>query len=400
MLNLLLSFVRKTLLLLCIAISSNLFATECNEPKSTLKVSLSNAFPTLPSIASPIAMTQPKKYSSFWFMLTREGEILSFENKESSKSFSKVLDIRNKVDIRLEMGLTGATFHPNYPQDNRLFFVYNDKTRKGRSTLSSIEINPKTLKAEIKTEKVLLTLPQQQPNHNGGNLSFGPDNMLYVGFGDGGYDMASSQSLNNLYGSILRIDVNTSPYAIPKDNPFNKGQDKCDAGTSSQKCPEVFAYGLRNPWRFSFDKQTGELWVADVGEDTYEEINRVEAGKNYGWPSMEGDICFDNKPCKKENLALPVTQYDYEGPQSIVGGYVYRGEKFPALKGHYIFTDTFGTILYSVKADAKSVTKPNTLLTTGRKSVSFAEGNDGEIYLLNFEAERGDVVHLLTGSCH
>lgn len=374
-------------------------AGECTAPKAKLEVTLENAFPELSGIEAPIAMTQPKRDSSFWFIVTRKGQVLSFDNKKNAKQARKVLDIRDRVDTRLEMGFTSAVFHPQYPKDKRLFFVYNDKRHNGRSTAASIEINPETRVADIKSEKNLLTLVQQQPNHNGGNIIFGPDNMLYLAFGDGGYDMSSSQNLKNLHGSILRIDVSKEPYIVPADNPFNKGQKKCVRGEASHICPEIFAYGLRNPWRFSFDKDTDQLWLADVGEDTYEEINRINAGKNYGWYTMEGNICSNNKPCDKNKFVLPITQYGYDGPQSIVGGYVYRGKKSPALQGHYIFTDTFSSILYTLNANTKELTSPNNLFKTGRKAVSFAQGNDGEIYLLNFEAERGDTIHSLVGHC-
>lgn len=379
----------------CLSLSQIANAKEC----SNLSAGLENAFPNLPSVPYPTALKQASKDTSFWAIVLRDGEILVFENDPKVKKYKTLLDIKSKVDVRLEMGMTGAAFHPDYPSDKRLFVVYNNVKKKGQSTVSSFIVDPKSHVASAQSEKVLLTLDQQAQNHNGGDITFGPDKMLYIGFGDGGYDMATSQDLNNLYGSIIRIDVSQSPYGIPNDNPFNKGQNLCSSGSGKEKCPEIFAYGLRNPWRISFDLKTGDLWTADVGEDSFEEVNRIQKGANYGWPIMEGGSCFDNKPCSKKGLALPISGYDYDGPQSIVGGYVYRGKLSPALDGKYIFGDTFSSQYYSIEANAKEGSSYKEIFHGGRKVASLAQDTDGEVYLLNFEADFGDLIYRIVAQC-
>ncbi len=360
---------------------------------------IENAFPNLPPLRAPITLKHPQKDSSFWMVVLRDGEILSFDNDPKAKSYTPMLDIKSKVDVRLEMGMTGAAFHPNFPKDKRIFVVYNNSQKKGQSTLSSFEVDPKTRVADLKSETVILTLDQLAQHHNGGDVAFGPDNMLYVSFGDGGYDMGTPQNLNNLYGSIIRIDIDKSPYGIPKDNPFNTGQSLCSSGTGKEKCPEIYAYGLRNPWRFSFDQKTKELWVADVGEESFEEVNRIQKGGNYGWPVMEGSKCSENKPCNKSKFSMPVSGYDYEGPQSIVGGYVYRGKLSPALEGKYIFGDTFSSEYYAVDAKATEGSSYMELFNGRRKVASLAQGGDGEVYLVNFEADYGDVIYRIAAKC-
>lgn len=363
-------------------------AQQCDSPT----IELENAFPQLPAVARAVDMKSVPPTGDLWAIAQRAGRIQTFENSATAAQLSTMLDIRKKVDVRLEMGLTGFALHPRYPEDARLFVAYNDKQHDGRSTLSSFAVDPLTHIADANSELVLLTLQQPALNHNGGYLMFGPDGKLYTAFGDGGYDRSSSQNLTNLYGTVLRLDINHQPYRAPKDNPFNQRETLCTQGVNANLCPEIFAYGFRNPWRFSFDSKTQQMWLADVGEHSFEEVNRVNAGNNYGWPIMEGSLCFDNKPCSKEGLTLPVTGYDNPGTQSIVGGYVYRGSQSPALSGHYIFTDTFAPMLYSIAADAQEGSALQHHFNTGLKVASMAQGLNGEIYLLNFEAKKGDVI--------
>lgn len=381
---------------ICSFLAPMVFAVECKNPKITYE----NAFPKLPPMSAATAMVQTPKDDSFWVLALREGEVVTFKNSETANAqdVKTMLNISSKVDVRAEMGMTGVALHPDYPSDNRLFVVYNNSRKNGQSTLASYKVDTKTRKADPASEEVLLTLDQEAQHHNGGHIGFDKNNYLYVTFGDGGFNMGDSQNLKNLYGSILRIDVSTSPYKIPQDNPFNQKQALCKSGKGSKNCPEIYAYGFRNPWRFSFDKKTGDLWVTDVGEESYEEINLVKAGKNYGWPHMEGPDCFDNKPCDKTKFVPPFSGYDYEGQQSIVGGYVYRGNSSPAMQGHYIFGDSFESTYYSVNtsSDGKKIQKQ---FNSGRKIVTLAEGNDGEIYIVNFEGDYADLVYRLKASC-
>ncbi len=363
------------------------------------EVSLQASFPSLPILDSPLAMVQPSSDSSFWFVALREGRVVTIDNQASADQFNEVLDISNQVTTTLEKGLTGMAIHPDYPQDNRVFLVYNDSNESGRSTVSSFTVNTTTQEIDPNSESVLFTLPQPAHNHNGGDIAFGHDDLLYVAFGDGGADRQTSQQLFNLHGAVVRIDVSGSSYEIPNDNPFNTGQARCltgeRTGNDETACPEIYAYGFRNPWRWSFDRLTGDLWIADVGESTFEEVNRVISGGNYGWPVMEGNICSDGQSCDTSSYQLPITQYPRSVGVSTVGGYVYRGDRWPSLQGQYIWGDTFSSQFLSVPADSEPGADYTEIFNSSRLIAAMAEGNDGEIYLLNLDGGEGDGVYQL-----
>ncbi len=232
---------------------------------------------------------------------------------------------------------------------------------------------------------------QSRSNHNGGDIAFGPDGFLYAAFGDGGGagdPDGNGQDISNLLGSIVRIDVDSAPeiYAIPDDNPFASEQ-KCAQGFSAgiNGCPEIFAWGFRNPWRFSFDSVAGDLWTGDVGQNSWEEIDRVELGGNYGWNTREGAHCYSpSSGCATENLIDPITEYGHDVGFSVTGGYVYRGTAIPGLIGFYVFGD-FGTgRLWVVAADSPIGTAPIELADTTLAIAAFAQGVDGELYVLNY----------------
>ncbi len=356
------------------------------------------AFPSLPVLSQPMAMMQLPNDSSRWVLALRDGRLVTFANNSSTDAIATVLDIRSQVTISGEFGFTGFAFSPNYPVDNRVFVLYSDINQSGRSTLSSFDVDTQNLTAS--NEQILLTLEQPATNHNGGNIAFGPDGYLYAGFGDGGGDATTSQDLNNLHGSLIRIDVNQSPYRIPSDNPFNTGQARCEIGEAvgSNQCPEIYAYGFRNPWRWSFDSTTGNLWLGDVGESTFEEIDRVSAGGNYGWPIMEANSCHNSSSCDMSGLELPITQYGRSTGVSIVGGYVYRGSAIPDLGGQFIFGDTFGQSILSVPSNSSSGSAFAPLTTSGLTLGSFAQDQEGEIYALDLASSGiGDAIYRLTG---
>ena len=360
-------------------------------------VSITASFPSLPWIGAPLAMVQPINDSSFWLVASRSGQVVRFDNQANVSAYATVLDISSQVSTVFEMGMTGLAIHPNYPQDNRVFIVYNDSRNQGRSTLSSFTVNISDGIIDPNSENVQLTLPQPANNHNGGDIAFGNDNLLYVSFGDGGFDATESQNLTNLHGTILRIDVSGNAYTIPNANPFNSGQSLCNSGSrASGQCPEIYAFGFRNPWRFSFDQLTGELWVADVGESTFEEVNRVILGGNYGWPIMEGNACFDSNNCDTTGLSLPVTQYPRSVGVSTVGGYVYRGSQSPSLGGLYIWGDTFSSQFLAVLANAPVGSDNTPIFNSGRLIAAMAQGNDGEVYLLNLDGSPGDEIYRVT----
>ena len=367
-------------------------------------LALEPAFPDLPSLTfgdnmGPIAMQQPPENSGIWYAASRNGVISWFTNSTSATTLNTVIDISTTVSTSGERGLTGMAIHPNFPEDNRIFVLYNDSSASGRSTIASFEVNTTTNTANPSSEIQLLTLdrPSSTLFHNGGDLAFGLDGMLYASFGDALF-ANFSQALNNLHGTIIRVDVSGSEYTIPNDNPFNTGQARCDTGTSTgANCPEIFAYGFRNPWRFSIDQVTGQLWVGDVGEDTFEEVDRVISGGNYGWPIMEANQC-SNPGCDTTGLELPVTQYGRSQGVSITGGYVYRGPSIPSLQGTYIFNDTFPGRLFSVAADADIGTPVNELLSPPGTIAAAAQSNNGEIFFLNLNGSDGGNIFQLTAS--
>jgi glucose/arabinose dehydrogenase len=240
--------------------------------------------------------------------------------------------------------------------------------------------------ADTKGE-VIMEIPQPESNHNGGCLAFGPDGYLYIGLGDGGGagdkhgTIGNGQNLNTWLGKILRIDVDSKkPYAVPPDNPF--------VGRKNVK-PEIYAYGLRNPWRFSFDRGSGKLFCADVGQDAWEEINLIEKGKNYGWRIMEGKHCYNpSTGCNTSGLTLPITEYDHEIGISVCGGYVYRGKMYSSLRGIYFFADWSGKVFF-LKQEKDGTWKRGDVVADnnrtndmGSKINSMGEDENGEIYFI------------------
>ena len=253
-----------------------------------------------------------------------------------------------------------------------------------QSVVSEFTANVNPLRADIASERILLKIDQPESNHNGGEIKFGPDGFLYIGLGDGGGagdrhgERGNGQNLNTHLGKILRIDVNTDKsYLIPQDNPFVENK--------SAK-PEIWAYGFRNPWRFSFDKKSGKLFVADVGQNQYEEVNIVERGGNYGWKIMEANHCFEpEKNCNMQGLKTPIFEYEHSEGISITGGYVYNGTEHSGLMGKYIFADWTGPMFFLEqsgdiwkKGNIELINKPSGDL----KVLGFAEDKDGELYIL------------------
>lgn len=293
------------------------------------------------------------------------------------------LDITDRVRYGGEQGLLGLAFHPAYKANGR-FFVNYVRRSDGATVIAEFRVSSDPDRADP-MERPLLVVPQPYPNHKGGMVEFGPDGLLYIALGDGGSagDPGNrGQNRNELLGKLLRIDVDRgSPYAIPRDNPF--------AGSGGR--PEIFAYGLRNPWRFSFDRETGELWVADVGQDDWEEIDLVTRGGNYGWRIMEGTHCFrPREGCAREGLIPPVAEYGHEkGRCSITGGYVYRGTRLPALRGAYLYGDYCSGEIFALTAGTQQ-----TLLSTGLQIASFGQDQDGELYVV----DHGGTIQRIVGA--
>lgn len=357
-------------------------------PPSVPSIALEQVFTQLP-LAQPIVMKQAPGDATRWFVAERLGRVRVFANDPNVSTSDVFLDISSVVDASGEGGLLGFAFHPDFPQTPEVFVNY---TRTGASTplvsyVSRFYSADNGLTVDAGTEEILLTLAQEQSNHNGGDVHFGPDGNLYVSFGDsggGGDPRGYGQATNILHGSILRLNIDgNAPYETPVGNPF-AGNGLCLQGVGSAACPEIFAWGFRNPWRFSFDWVTGKLWVGDVGQGDWEEIDVVEAGLNYGWNVREGAHCYPpSATCNAAGLTDPVTEYGRSLGGSVTGGYVYRGSAVPDLLGWYVFADWSSGRVMAIPEDSAPGVAPDVLLESGISIVTFGVGVDGELYVVD-----------------
>jgi len=345
------------------------------------------AFPEL-SFTNPVDLQHPGDGTDRLFVVEQQGNIYVFENDASVSDKTLFLDITNRVDnTGNEEGLLGLAFHPNY-ENNGYFYVNYTANNPDRTIISRFEVSANNAdQADAASETVILTYEQPFSNHNGGQIAFGPDGYLYIASGDGGSGgdpQGNGQNRATLLGNILRIDVdNTSGnnnYAIPPDNPFvNNNQGYRE---------EIFAYGLRNPWRFSFDPATGRLFTGDVGQADLEEIDIIQSGGNYGWNIMEGTQCFVNDNCDTSGLILPIWEYGHsQGNASITGGFVYRGPTLNNLTGLYIYADFASGRIWAL--DISDIDNPeNTeLLDTDLLISSFGVDDENELYICAFDGK-------------
>ncbi len=293
------------------------------------------------------------------------------------------LDIRDRVGSgSLEQGLLSIIFHPNFPNDPRLFIYYTDK--QGDTHISSFIVEPESPGyADPDREIKLLSVAQPYANHNGGQLAFGPGGFLFAGFGDGGSandPLNHGQNPNSLLGTIIRIDVDSSGdgYGIPSTNPFVSDDNRRN---------EIWGWGLRNPWRFSFDRLTGDLYIADVGQNVWEEVHFQPAqspgGENYGWNILEGSRCFSQTNCNASGLEQPIFEYDHQGHCSVTGGYVYRGSAFPQLYGNYFVADYCSGNIWALIQEEDGTWTHRSVLDTEFVVSSFGQDVNGELYLLD-----------------
>ena len=360
-----------------------------------VSLSVERVFPAL-GFSQPVAMLQAPNDMSRWFVVEQGGVVRVFQNLPAVSAASAFIDISGLVTFSGEAGLLGMAFHPGFPTDPRVYLFYShtdagvlmSRLSEFSSTDGGATLNPGT-------EKILITLPKpnNESNHNGGNLAFGPDSQLYAGIGDGGGGndqhgtTGNAQNPNTLFGKMLRIQIaaTSGTYGIPNSNP-NFGNPLCNVnGAGTQPCPEIFALGLRNPWRWSFDRGTGQLWVGDVGQSAMEEVDRVNLGGNYGWRCFEGTRTNTDVSCGVPGPFIPpVAQYGRNVGVTVTGGYVYRGTRLPGLVGRYIFADFgFGTI-FSIDATAQGVLQMTEGFASGLAPSSFGEGLDGELYVVDY----------------
>ena len=312
----------------------------------------------------------------------QDGRIWFFDKERLEEEhifLPEPLHIRDRVnDKGWEEGLLGLALSPH---SDRQLYVYYTASNPRRSVVSRFDYSVPRKTINPGSELVILETPQPYANHNGGQLAFGPDGYLYIGLGDGGAagdPQRNGQDASTLLGTILRIDVSEAlmeqPYTIPPDNPFVDGGGR----------PEIWAYGLRNPWRFSFDRETGELWAGDVGQNRWEEVDIIERGGNYGWNAMEGNHCFrPPENCQQDDMILPVWEYPLEDDAcSVIGGYVYRGAAIPSLVGWYVYGDFCTGEIFALRRDGAEVVNVG-LLDTDLRIASFGEDNEGELYVLS-----------------
>lgn len=337
----------------------------------------------------PLQLAHAGDDSGRLFVVEQNGRILVFENDPTVSQHDVFLDIGDKVRRRHnEEGLLALAFHPDFAT-NRQFFIYYSASNPRRGVLSRFTANADDPnKTNPDSEKIIFEIEQPWGNHNGCSLNFGPDGYLYFSLGDGGSandPLNSGQDLSTLLGAILRIDVDNEEagraYAIPDDNPFVDRPDARD---------EIWAYGLRNVWRMSFDPETGDLWAGDVGQNEYEEIDLITKGGNYGWRLREGKHPFTSGQPDGE-LIDPVVEYDHSLGLSITGGYVYRGDRYPQMQGVYLYADYVTGRIWGLRYDDGAMTAHREVLAARRRPpvASFGVDANGELYICAFDRPDG-----------
>lgn len=349
--------------------------------------------PVFSGLQLPVFLTHAGDGSGRLFIVEKPGRILIAAGVEDEPQV--FLDIRDRVGAGgNEQGLLGLAFAPDYANSGIFYVNYTD--RRGDTVVARFSVGADPDQADPESELPVLSVAQPASNHNGGMITFGPDGHLWIGLGDGGgandrYD--NGQNPETLLGAMLRIDVTRdpdAPYTIPADNPYVNDEDVLD---------EIWALGLRNPWRYSFDARTGDLWIGDVGQNRYEEINFIPAealaagGLNFGWPLLEGNNCFAVANCNPASYYAPIYEYDHAGNGcSVTGGYVYRGSDFPILDGVYFFSDYCSGRLWALWTTETGETRAELMIGSAGTVSSFGEDEQGELYVVDY---RGSISQLV-----
>ncbi len=366
------------------AIAATLLVPSTTVLAEAPKVEIVQAFPEL-RIARPIVVTHANDGSNRLFVASQIGKIYCFENKADVAEPNLYLDIEESVryiDKENEEGLLGFAIHPNYKKNGQFFLFYTTTDEPHVSVISRFTVSSTDpSKADPDSEVELMRIPQPFWNHNGGTLAFGHDGYLYIALGDGGKandPFKNGQNLATLNGSVLRIDVDKKSkdhnYAIPADNPF--------VGLKEAR-PEIYAYGFRNVWRLSFDRETGALYAADVGQNIWEEINIVVKGGNYGWNLREAKHKFgDNGSEASDKLIDPIFEYHHDVGKSITGGHVYRGSAVPSLKGMYMYADYVSGKVWALEhTSSGKILGNHEIKSMNLPIITFGEDEQGEVYL-------------------
>ncbi len=334
---------------------------------------------------NPLGMVAANDGSGRLFILEQRGTIRIIQN--GSVVGTPFLDIQSRLETADEKGLLGMALHPQFAQNRRFFLNYTTRRLTGglQTVIAEYLVSTDPNRADPNSERILFTVNQPFDNHNGGQLSFGPDGFLYIALGDGGSGgdpLNNGQNLRTLLGKILRIDVNgnngpNGAYGIPGDNPFA-------SGVNGER--EIWAFGLRNPWRFSFDTSGGRLFAGDVGQDNFEEIDIIVRTGNYGWRTMEGAHCFNPASgCSQTGLILPIAEYNHGEGRAVIGGFVYRGTAIPQLQGLYIFGDLTSGTIWRLQETSPGTWMRSTLHSSGRTISSFGQDTAGELYVLDYD---------------
>ncbi len=318
------------------------------------------------------------------FVVEKAGIIKSLPNQYSTTSVKIFLDITDRVNaVPSEAGLLSIAFHPDYNSNGKLYvyYTYGDLF----SRISQFSVSAKADSVDKTSERILMEIQQPYNNHNGGQLAFGPDGYLYSGLGDGGSGgdpQGNGQNRATLLGKILRINVDSTgqglAYSIPADNPL--------VGNNNNWRTEIWAWGLRNPWRFSFDRINGQLWAADVGQNLWEEVDLIEGGKNYGWNIMEGFHCYKpSTDCDTAGLTMPIVEYDHSTGNSITGGYVYRSNRLTRLNGVYLYGDYVTRKIWGLRYSGGQVMENKIIAESPAAISSFGEDESGEVYVVGYD---------------
>jgi len=362
-------------------------------PTVDASVAIADPYPSLPALAAPTKLLLEPGTEDRWFALQKGGQLVTFPtvNPTSVTGYIDLTDTRS-INSSSEGGLLGMAFHPDYPATPEIFLSYtinHTNSSSMRSVLSRMILDDVDTPGAGTVEEFILVVDQDFTNHNGGDIAFGADGYLYFGLGDGGSGNdpnRRAQDTTRLLGSMLRIDVigTGAGYDIPPDNPF-AANPECGPGANAADCPEIYAWGLRNPWRWSFDAATDALWLADVGQNAWEEVDLVELGGNYGWRCREGaHDTFNAADCGPgDNLIDPVTEYSHSLGNSITGGYVYRGSAIPDLEGLYVFADYGSGRFWAARPDGQGGYTNDELIDTSNNPVAFAIGPDDELYFVD-----------------
>lgn len=366
-------------------VNSNCFSFPPSNESGTLE--LTPFYPDL-LFDRPIAMHQAPGDDTYWYVAEQEGRIYRITNQIDSTDKQMFLDLSPRFSYSFELfehGMADFAFHPDFANNGKIYFYYKLRTADvpcnnfwpflcpTRLILSEFTVYPDFNGVDPSSEKFLISLNTHTPIHLGGSIGFGPAGYLYVTLGENS-NAHDAADVYKIFGKILRLDVDQGiPYGIPPDNPFYSGGG----------LPEIFAWGLRNPWRFSFDMLTGDLWAGDVGDWDWEEINKIKTNLNYGWPIFEGFACFTG-PCDTPDLTFPKYVYSHDDGCSVTGGHVYRGSDIPELEGHYLFGDFCTGSVWIANVDGAEDSSARIVSSSDNRIVSFAQDIDGEVYLLDY----------------